>query len=76
MRKKVIEVSDQFDVTLACKDGERLCARFVTIYQYRCTLDLGGAEGQAGSLEQQMAAQGLSFFRKILSTGWFIIEYA
>ena len=28
MREKVIEVSDYFDVTLACKDGERISAQF------------------------------------------------
>ena len=45
---------------------------FVTIYH--CTSDLGGAEGQAGSLQEQMAAEGLLFYRKTLSTGWFNIE--
>ena len=49
-----------------------LVPNFVTIYH--CTSDLGGAEGQVGSLQEQMVAEGLSFHRKILSTGWFNIE--
>ena len=61
MREKVIEVSDYFDVTLACKDGERISAQFCyNLSIYHCTSDLGGAEGQAGSLQEQMAAEGLS----------------
>ena len=75
MREKVIEVSDYFDVTLACKDAERISAQFCNnLSIYHCTSDLGGAEGQAGSLQEQMAAQGLSFYRKILSTGWLNIK--
>ena len=31
MREKVIEVSDYFDVTLACKDGERMGYQFPTV---------------------------------------------
>ena len=41
---------------------------------YHCTSDLGGAVGQAGSLQEQMAAKGLSFYRKVLSTGWLNIK--
>ena len=73
MQEKVIEV--YFDVTLACKDGERISAQFCyNLSIYHCTSDLGGAEGQVGSLQEQMVAEGLSFHRKILSTGWFNIE--
>lgn len=66
MREKV---SNYFDVTLACKDGERISAQFCyNLSIHHCTSDLGGAGGQAGSLQEQMAAEGLSFYRKILST--------
>ena len=58
MREKVIEVSDYFDVTLACKDGERISAQFCyNLSIYHCTSDLGGAEGQAGSLQEQIQIQ-------------------
>ena len=76
---------DSFFVTLAYKDDEELFAQKVILIKMMLKVILGvfldpsGTEdgaSQTGSLEQQMAAQGLTYYNKTLSTGWFIIECA
>ena len=65
MREKVIEVSDYFDVTLACKDGERISAQFCyNLSIYHCTSDLVVQRARLGVFRSKWLPKDFRFTEK------------